>query len=93
MVFTLQYTGHAYSPGGCWRQEVKGSPMYPWGQLQMGLCPTTSHRAWMPHTPTHGLAHFRLMHARLGGHSLLITHSGRQSGGAPKYPGKNIFNI
>ena len=77
-----------YSPGGGLSlQEEKGSPSYPWGQLQMGLWPTTSHLALMPHTPTQGLAHLRLIQARLGGHSLLMTHSGRQLGAAPMYPG------
>ena len=78
-----------YSPG-LRRQEEKGSPTYPWGQLQMGLWLTTSHLALIPHTPTQGLEHLRLIQARAGAHSLLITHSGLHAGGAPKYPGKQV---
>ena len=57
----------------------------------MGLWATTSHRALMPQTPIQGSAHFRLMQARLGAHSLLMTHSGLQPGGGPKYPGGEIY--
>lgn len=78
-----------YSPG-LRRQEEKGSPMYPSGQLQIGLWFTTSHLALIPQTPTHGFWHRRLTQARAGAHSLLMTHSGRQAGGAPKYPGKHV---
>lgn len=37
---------------------VNGSPVYIGGQLQMGLCFTTSHFAPTPQVPTHGLMHF-----------------------------------
>lgn len=38
--------------------------------------------------PGQGSLHFWFMHAKLFGHSLLLTHSGLQFGGTPTYCGK-----
>ena len=71
-----------YSPGLLLQAE-NGSPIYPVGQLQIGLWFTTSHLALIPHTPTQGLTHRWFIHARDCWQSELLTHSGRQLGGAP----------
>lgn len=42
-----------------------------------------------PHNPGHGSLHFILIHAKLYEHSLLLTHSGLQLGGAPIYSDKH----
>lgn len=45
----------------------------------------TSHLAFRPHVPEHGLAHLNLWHALFCGHSALTVHSGLQFGGEPIY--------
>jgi len=65
---------------------VKGSPVKPGGQLQIGLWFITWQRAWSPHVPGHGSVHFWLIHAWFWGHSELTTHSGLHVGGLPMYP-------
>jgi len=69
---------------GIMRQPVKGSPVYPDGQTQMGLWPTTRHSESLPQAPSQGFWHLRLRQAWDGLHSELETHSGRHSGGTPK---------
>lgn len=66
----------------------KGSPVYPFGQMHMGVWLTTRHSAFRPQEPAHGSLHFWLMHAKLFAHSLLLMHSGRQFGGYPMKSGK-----
>ena len=68
---------------------VKGSPTSGAGQLQMGLWFTTAQRAPSPHVPGHGSTQCMLMHACTCEHSAETTHSGRQPGGAPTYPGRH----
>ena len=68
-------------------QRTNGSPVYLTGQLHIGLWLTTVHLAPTPHVPGQGSIHFWLEHASFWAHSALTTHSGRQVGGLPKYPG------
>lgn len=65
---------------------MKGSPVYPGLQLHIGLWLMTWHRAFNPHVPGHGSAHFWLTHALLSAHSELTIHSGLHAGGEPIYP-------
>ena len=65
------------------RHPVKGSPWYPCWHRHTALWLMTSHSAKGPQAPGHGSRHFSLMQARLLGHSLCSTHSGRQLGGTP----------
>jgi hypothetical protein len=65
---------------------VKGSPVKPGGQLQIGLWFITLQRAWSPHVPGQGFIHLWLLHAWFWGHSELTTHSGLHVGGLPMYP-------
>lgn len=44
---------------------------------------TTLHNALVAQDPVQGSRHFSCRHAKLLGHSELITHSGRQFGGLP----------
>lgn len=44
--------------------------------------------ALSPQLPIQGSKHFWSMQAKFGGHSELITHSGRQYGGEPTKEGK-----
>ena len=69
--------------GGFGTQLVKGSPVKPSEQVHIGTWLRTVQRALNPQEPGHGSRHFSLIHARLLGHSELITHSGRQFGGDP----------
>jgi hypothetical protein len=62
---------------------VKGSPVKPGGQLQIGLWFITLQRAWSPHVPGQGFIHLWLLHAWFWGHSELTTHSGLHDGGLP----------
>lgn len=92
MAFGPQGDGWQGSVGGdCWIISIwhliNGSPVYPWGQLQIGLWFLTWHLALIPQVPGHGSTHFWLLQASFWGHSLLVTHSGLQEGGAPIYPG------
>lgn len=64
-------------------QCVNGDPWYLSGQLQIGLCFITLHKALVPQEPGHGSWHFPLIHARDGVQSVLWIHSGRQLGGFP----------
>lgn len=69
-------------------QEEKGSPEYPDKHMQLGVWLITAHSAFWPHVPGQGSTHFRLIHAKLFGHSLLLMHSGLQFGGVPINSGK-----
>lgn len=71
--------------GGAGEQDVKGSPVYPSGQTQIGVWFITEQRALNPQEPGQGSLHFSLIHAWMLGHSELIVHSGRQFGGDPTY--------
>jgi hypothetical protein len=71
---------------------VNGSPVKPDGHTQLGMCTTTWHSALAPQDPGQGSWHFCLMHARWLAHSLLIIHSGRQPGGAPTYPARQVHD-
>ena len=71
-------------------QPEKGSPVYLVGQVQMALWLTAVHRALYPQAPTQGSEHFCWIQALLLGHSALRTHSGRQLGGAPMKPGRQV---
>lgn len=44
------------------------------------------HRALNPQEPTHGLTQAPARHESAKGQSWLMTHCGRQAGGAPKVP-------
>lgn len=69
---------------------MKGSPSGRFsGQVQIGLWPTTWHRASRPQLWMHGSLHLRLMQALLAGQSEFTAHSGRQAGGAPRYPARH----
>lgn len=67
---------------------VKGLPLYPGAQLQIGLWLTTIHFVFNPHGLGQGLIHLWSLHASWDGQSELTTHSGRQPGGLPTYVGK-----
>lgn len=67
-------------------QAAKGSPLKPWGHLQMGLWLTTEHSALTPQLPGQGSLHFWLTQALESSQSELTTHSGRQVGGLPMKP-------
>lgn len=71
----------------CVRHLVKGSPVKPGAQLQMGLWFTTWQRALRPQVPGHGSWHFWLIQARFKVQSELTTHSGLHVGGEPTQPG------
>ena len=75
--------GSCLRGGGFGKQLVKGSPVYPSGQVHTGVWLMTVHWAPAPHDPGHGSRHLSLMHALLLGHSELMLHSGRQFGGTP----------
>ena len=61
--------------GGAGLQDAKGSPVYPGGQLQIGLCEVTRQMASAPQDPGQGSLHFCCIQALSAGQSLLITHS------------------
>lgn len=67
-------------------QAAKGSPLRPWGHLQMGLWLTTEHSALTPQLPGQGSLHFWLTQALESSQSELTIHSGRQVGGLPIKP-------
>ena len=68
--------------------DVKGSPMYPSMQVQIGIWFLTLQIALTPQVPGHGSMHLFLWHALLEGQSELTTHSGRHATyGSPKYSG------
>lgn len=62
---------------------MKGSPVKPFKQLQIGLWFTTWQRALIPQVPGQGSKHFWLIQAKFNAHSELIIHSGLQDGGVP----------
>jgi vacuolar-type H+-ATPase subunit B/Vma2 len=68
---------------GTGEQNVNGSPVNPSLQLQIGTWFNTWQFAFDPQDPGQGSLHFRLIQASWLPHSELITHSGRQFGGAP----------
>lgn len=47
------------------------------------------HLALKPQEPTHGFTHVPPRQAKARGQSWLITHCGRQDGGAPSVPGSH----
>lgn len=49
-------------------QRMKGSPVKPGRQLQIGLWLMTRHWAWTPHVPRQGSTQRFLTQARSGGH-------------------------
>lgn len=68
----------------CFRiQILNGSPVYPSGQVQIGIWFTTAQLAPTPHEPGQGSEHFVRIQARWLGHSECIVHSGLQLGGVP----------
>lgn len=69
--------------GGLGKQLLKGSPVSPLGQLQIGVWFKTLHSALIPQDPGHGSVHFSLIQAKELGHSELMLHSGLQLGGVP----------
>lgn len=54
--------------------------MRPFGQLQTGVCKTTSHMALTPHDPGQGSTQENPKQALLNGQSAFTKHSGRHSG-------------
>ena len=56
----------------------KGFPINPGGQVQIGLCLSTTHWALIPQLPGHGSWHWVLIQAKLAGQSSCLTHSGLQ---------------
>jgi hypothetical protein len=69
----------------------KGFPINPGGQVQIGLCLSTTHWALIPQLPGHGSWHWVLIQAKLAGQSSCLTHSGLQPSvlkGSPCIPGK-----
>lgn len=73
--------GEKYLRNG--KHLVKGSPVNPDWQAQMGLWFLTLHCALIPQVLGHGSLHLWLMQAWFGEHSELTMHSGRQFGGLP----------
>lgn len=66
---------------------MKGLPVSPGGQLQIGLWLLTWHQAPTPQVPGQGSLHFWFAQASLRLQSELTTHSGLQDGGLPMNPG------
>lgn len=71
--------------GGCGRQLVNGSPIYPSMHWQFGIWLSTEHTAKLPQDPGQGSTHFSRIQALSLAHSEFIVHSGRQLGGRPIY--------
>ena len=70
---------------------VKGSPLYPGLQVQVGAWLTTLHWALTPHTPGQGSTQCSETQARLLGQSALMVHSGLHATyGSPKYSGIHL---
>jgi len=74
----------------CGEQKVKGSPVKPAGQVQIGLWFLVIHCAFNPQIFGQGSTHFLFIHARCRGHSALTIHSGLHDGGIPLYSGKQV---
>lgn len=66
--------------------RTKGSPVNPGKQLHIGLWLTTLQIVLNPQEPGQGFTHFWLLQASDKEQSELTVHSGRQAGGAPRYP-------
>lgn len=73
-------------------QLRNGSPVKPYWHKHMGVWLTTRHSALVPQDPGQGSLHFLLIHAIFDRHSVLLVHSGRQLGGAPRNSGKHLHN-
>ena len=71
-------------------QAEKGSPSYPWLQMQRGTWFLTLHWAFCPHKPGHGSLHFLEIQASSGLQSEFRTHSGLQLGGLPIISGTQV---
>lgn len=69
---------------GAGEQLLKGSPVNPSGQVQIGRWLKTVHLADTPHDPGQGSVHVCRMHDRSLGQSEFTVHSGLQFGGLPK---------
>lgn len=61
-------------------QCSNGFPISPGGQLHIGLCKTTEHKALTPHDPGQGSTQACLRQALSNGQSASTIHSGRQAG-------------
>lgn len=70
----------------CRIHRMKGSPVNPGKQLHMGLWLITLQIVLNPQEPGQGFTHFWLLQASDKEQSELTVHSGRQAGGAPRYP-------
>ena len=81
------------------RHLVNGSPLCPWIHVQAGKWLNTVQIAFWPQLPGQGSRHFILIHAKLGGQSWFIAHSGRQLGGVPwkfvkqEHEGKPLLSL
>ena len=66
-------------------------PVYPGGQVQVGMWLKTRHLALVPQVPEQGSTHLFPAHAALLEQSELRMHSGRQPlYGSPKRPGGQV---
>lgn len=63
--------------------DTRGSPVKPNGQVQIIAWLIILQSALYPQLPGHGSLHFWFIHDKSLRHSELLTHSGRQFGGAP----------
>ena len=73
------------------RVKASGDPWYPGKHEQMALWFMTLHSALTPQIPgPQGDLHFWFIHAKFCWHSEFTKHSGRQFGGSPIYPGKQL---
>ena len=59
-------------------QNLKGSPVNPKLQVQVGIWLTTWHMAFWAQAPGHGFWHLERIQAKFAVQSVLTTHSGRQ---------------
>lgn len=77
---------------GISRHSKNGSPVNPTGQLHVGMCFETVHKAKLPQVPMHGSIHLYLTHDKRSLQSSLSSHSRRhplsRSYGLPSKPGK-----
>ena len=71
--------------------SVKGSPIYRWRHVHVGIWFKTRHSAFTPHNPGHGFTHLKFWHALVVGHSAFVEHSGLHAiYGSPKYPWMHV---
>lgn len=68
---------------------VNGSPVWLCKQVHTGICLMTWHSAFNPQEPGHGSLHLWFIQASWLLHSVLITHSGLQFGGASIKSGRH----